>query len=124
MRSMQASHYELWDQYVTQAAINQRGGVFQERALSPRVLHFGRRQLFWECRESQRYEKRPMNDLEAMDQWEYDVPDVKSHWENAFALGNYNAKPQEHWRAIIEPYSGTCLTNTGDKLIALSGIAK
>jgi hypothetical protein len=124
IRTIQASHYELWDQYVTQAAINQRGWVFQERALSPRVLHFGRHQLFWECRESQRYEKCPMNDLEAMDPLEDGVYHIKSYWENAFARGKYNAKPQEYWRAIIEPYSATCFTNAGDKLIALSGIAK
>jgi hypothetical protein len=65
-----------------------------------------------------------MNDLLAMDYREDDVEDVKSHWENAFALGKYNTKPQEYWRAIVEPYSGTCLNNAGDKLIALSGIAK
>ncbi|KAK3347293.1 heterokaryon incompatibility protein-domain-containing protein [Lasiosphaeria hispida] len=29
----------------------QRGWVFQERFLAPRMLHFGSEQMFWECRE-------------------------------------------------------------------------
>ncbi|RMD39776.1 hypothetical protein DV735_g5356, partial [Chaetothyriales sp. CBS 134920] len=32
--------------------INRRGWVLQERLLSPRILHFGAQQVFWECRES------------------------------------------------------------------------
>ncbi|RMZ80018.1 hypothetical protein DV738_g3032, partial [Chaetothyriales sp. CBS 135597] len=31
--------------------INRRGWVLQERLLSPRILHFGAQQVFWECRE-------------------------------------------------------------------------
>jgi len=40
----------VWAQKLTREPLNQRGWVLQERILSPRVLHFGRGQLFWECR--------------------------------------------------------------------------
>jgi len=41
----------VWAQKLTREPLNQRAWVLQERVLSPRVLHFGRRQLFWECRQ-------------------------------------------------------------------------
>jgi hypothetical protein len=49
-------HYQLfdgklWEDEVTSAPLNYRGWVFQERMLARRVLHFGRRQLAWECRQ-------------------------------------------------------------------------
>jgi len=41
----------VWAQKLTREPLNQRAWVLQERVLSPRVLHFDRRQLFWECRQ-------------------------------------------------------------------------
>lgn len=41
----------LWAQKLVNQPLNLRAWVLQERILSPRVLHFGRDQLFWECRE-------------------------------------------------------------------------
>jgi hypothetical protein len=41
----------MWEDEVPSAPINCRGWVFQERMLARRVLHFGRRQLAWECRQ-------------------------------------------------------------------------
>lgn len=42
---------ELFDfeRGVDQSSLNQRAWVFQERLLSPRILHFGSEMLFWEC---------------------------------------------------------------------------
>jgi hypothetical protein len=39
----------LWDFGLSSAPLNTRAWVVQERILAPRVLHFGRNQLFWEC---------------------------------------------------------------------------
>jgi hypothetical protein len=41
----------IWARKLIDQPLNQRGWVLQERILSPRVLHFGHEQLFWECRE-------------------------------------------------------------------------
>lgn len=42
---------QLWARKLTDQPANTRSWVFQERILSPRMLHFGNEQLFWECRE-------------------------------------------------------------------------
>lgn len=41
----------IWSDGVGNAPLNKRGCVLQERILSPRTIHFGEDQLFWECRE-------------------------------------------------------------------------
>ncbi|RSL88365.1 hypothetical protein CEP52_015237 [Fusarium oligoseptatum] len=38
-----------FERYVDRSPLNGRGWVFQERLLSPRILHFGARMLYWEC---------------------------------------------------------------------------
>ena len=43
---------KLWSAGVTEASLNQRAWVVQERLLSVRVLFFGEKQIFWECYES------------------------------------------------------------------------
>ncbi|CAN9293828.1 unnamed protein product [Alternaria alternata] len=44
-------HKDLWTEKLADEPLNQRCWILQERILSPRVLHFGHEQLFWECRE-------------------------------------------------------------------------
>jgi hypothetical protein len=39
----------FWEENLSDAPLNRRAWVIQERLLAPRVLHFGREQLFWEC---------------------------------------------------------------------------
>ena len=41
--------YNMWKRGVAQAPLNGRGWVLQERSISPRTIHFGSDQLFWEC---------------------------------------------------------------------------
>ena len=41
-----------WFDDVISAPLNQRAWVVQEQLLAPRVLHFGKTQLFWECNET------------------------------------------------------------------------
>lgn len=38
-----------WDELVTRAPVNTRAWVLQERLMAPRVLHFCRDQIAWEC---------------------------------------------------------------------------
>ena len=42
---------KLWEDGLSNAALNRRAWVVQERILAPRVLHFSMNQLFWECSE-------------------------------------------------------------------------
>jgi len=48
---------------IERAPLNTRGWVVQERALSPRTLHFGRDQIFWECGELRASEVFPLGHI-------------------------------------------------------------
>lgn len=48
--------------------LNGRGWVLQGRLLAPRTLHFGREQLFWECRECRHPEGHAYQSLSAGDE--------------------------------------------------------
>ncbi|KAH7095133.1 heterokaryon incompatibility protein-domain-containing protein [Paraphoma chrysanthemicola] len=119
----------LWKHDVVECAVNKRGWVFQERILSPRVLYFGRNQLFWECRQHRACEAHPMGlppvydslnstDLKrSLDLGQYAVV--------SFEMPTHQIDDRYHlWTLAIWAYSKTNLTNSDDKLIALSGIVK
>lgn len=40
-----------WYNNITDAPLNKRAWVLQEELLSPRILHWGKQQLFWRCTE-------------------------------------------------------------------------
>ncbi|KAF2682223.1 hypothetical protein K458DRAFT_370889 [Lentithecium fluviatile CBS 122367] len=106
----------MWSDQVTRAPLNQRGWVLQERLLSPRVLHFGRQQLFWECKEQAAAECYP-----------YGLPQLMSYFAQDFKHYLLPLVPTQQrpiWEDIVYVYSRTKLTNNTDKLIALSGLAK
>jgi hypothetical protein len=41
--------YFDWNREIDESPLIARAWVMQERLLAPRVLHFGRDQLYWEC---------------------------------------------------------------------------
>lgn len=90
----------------------QRGWVYQEMALSPRVLHFGSEEVIWECRSCRRSESGS-ND--------YDSParDVR-----AGLLQNDDPSSPSAWYDIVRDYSRLGLTYDKDKLPALAAITQ
>ncbi|GAB1312567.1 Heterokaryon incompatibility domain-containing protein [Madurella fahalii] len=90
-----------------------RGWVFQERLLSPRVVHFAYPEMIWECQEKTCCECGQLHES------------VKSQHPsppNADPPGSMQAEKQ--WWATVQSYSTLSLTYAHDKLPALSGIAK
>lgn len=86
----------------------ERAWCFQERLLAPRTLHFGTGDLFWECKTKDACESFP-NGI-----------------SNIFVRDDFrlSRKPlSDIWHEIVALYSGTKLTYSSDKLIALSGVA-
>jgi len=94
----------------------QRGWVFQERVLSPRMLHFAAGELIWECSvhsdcecaspELRRQFKPPGKSIY--------LDDADHYWS-----------PDRHlWRELITDYTKLSLTYPRDAFPALSGIAK
>ncbi|KAJ8113806.1 hypothetical protein OPT61_g4151 [Boeremia exigua] len=125
----------FWENKVGKGPVNTRGWVIQERLMSPRVLHFCKDQVGWECacRDARRISAicdTPTAD--AMDQDEhlsyYVVLDgIRQRMIKAkHAL--YGDAPSslsafDLWAAVVNMYSKTAITNPEDKLIALSGLA-
>jgi hypothetical protein len=115
--------FSSWSNGVDNAPLNKRGWVVQERFLSPRIMHFGAKQLYWECRtleaseafpkglprevftgkvkKSVHMDPRRPKSVESVDQWDF------NRWANA-----------------VTAYSRSRLTFDSDKMIAIAGLAK
>lgn len=133
-----------WETLVNQAPVNKRGWVVQERLLAPRVLHFCRGRIAWECAEfdeieghypnipnyqlvgDEIYEGIPIKGLEPGKHGQK-LRRNRLRGEDDPLLGTTDESPVVHslelWARIVEMYSRTDLTQKKDKLIALSGIA-
>lgn len=127
--------YNLIGREIIGAALNRRGWVFQERWLSPRILHFGIGEIFWECRQKFLCERFPVElpgDFDRVhDLKRFDVQSPYSWIDQRLTKGqtaridacNLEAR-DKMWRAIVMVYSETCLSFADDRAVALSGIAK
>lgn len=92
----------------------------QERLLARRVLHFGARQMAWECCEENlaSNEEHPTGQHVVERDHNMDM-NTKARFEamdSSDAIGT--------WNMVIEKYSGMALSFADDKLVAISGIAK
>lgn len=107
-----------WRDELEHARLHTRGWVLQERFLSPRVLHFGRGQIFWECAEREISEVH--GECQLTPDWLFKSllprdPDPNSN-RGIFLYRN--------WEDIIEMFAKCRLTYPSDKLVALSAVAK
>ncbi|KAH6206546.1 hypothetical protein HBI15_165820 [Parastagonospora nodorum] len=101
-----------------------RGWVYQERLLSPRVIHFMDHEISWECQvvsDCQCKHGEPRADLG------YYTPKI---WHaKALAPGVLGSTAHKHaiekrWRGIVQEYSGLELTKQTDRLPAIRGCAE
>lgn len=131
--------FEIWDQFymdrLTYGPLSDRGWVFQERVLSPKVLHFSSNQIVWECFE--------MNKCESFPNWSPQPTEVdysrglktihefffsgskSDHWppekgdkKKTMSVGVY-----DQWTHLVKTYSRCAFTCPEDRLIAMEGIA-
>ncbi|KAF8851360.1 HET-domain-containing protein [Acephala macrosclerotiorum] len=115
-----------------------RGWTFQERILSPRVLHFCGHELVWECKHQALCEcggfAAKQNALEQYSQFIKeteaptqsqltDSPSSKIESEDSSVKGDRRFL-SEQWHHFVEQYSALNLTHETDRLPALSGLAK
>lgn len=99
-----------------------------ERMLSPRLLHFSRDQIFWDCATTTACETllsglpRPLDLRAATDR----------HWRERLQestllvqplAGSANDSLESFWKTAVRTYSRCDLTNQTDKLMAIWGIA-
>ncbi len=104
------------------APLNRRSWVVQERIMSPRNLHFGARQLFWECKE-----------LAASELFPQGFP-VDRHFDTKEKAHNGLKKAHEPdlrdrlaamttWDMLVGRYTSSRLTYECDKLVAIASLA-
>lgn len=93
-----------------------RGWVFQERMLSPRVLHFGSREMVWECLTCTACECGMSDALDA---------ELSNKGKYTRAMGNTQRyRLKDMWRDMVEQYSKLDHTFTSDRFAAIAGVAK
>lgn len=108
-----------WKSNIEDSPLSRRAWVLQERLLSPRVLHFAKNQIFWECFSKQASETFP--DGLPMALLDGALDKVSNHQ----GLGGLNdLKSHENWDRVVETYSNGLLTKETDKLVAISGLAR
>lgn len=108
-------HPRLSDSHFNRAAlwpVFDRAWAFQERTLAPRVLHFLKGEMMWECKAETFCECGKM------------TPYGKSKTLHEYLNSGDSVKQAAIWREIVQHYSCLNLTRVSDKLPALSGLAQ
>jgi hypothetical protein len=106
---------------ILQTPLNRRAWVMQERMLSPRVIHFGKHQLFWRCQMHTACETFPKGIPEATGSAAFSQSAYGVDFQH---LSCTRGLLEDLWFQVIENYSTYGITRESDKLIALSGIAR
>lgn len=104
----------------------ERGWIMQERLLSPRALHFGRKQVFWECSRAWRCEAGLLPwPVTARTLWKPLMSPYYGEEESYVPEreASYDADLFLEWKTVVRAYSQCKLTMPSDKLVALSGLA-
>ncbi|KAK0648446.1 heterokaryon incompatibility protein-domain-containing protein [Cercophora newfieldiana] len=101
-----------------ESPLAKRAWVFQERLLSPRVLYFGHRKLYFECFTHEKYEECPHSLA------------PKGLNKDRLTISKLSTRSLptveqqlEYWNCLVSNYSRLALTKSSDRLPALSGLA-
>ncbi|KAI3534901.1 heterokaryon incompatibility protein [Colletotrichum filicis] len=125
---------KIWQRGVEEAPLNTRGWVLQERLFSPRVVHFSRHQLFWQCGMDYRigqfaysndrigsFGKAYTNrDPRAFSQVLWRLKGMAKEKKDPFIL----EEAYLPWEEVVTTYTAQHLTKGEDKLIAVQALAK
>jgi hypothetical protein len=114
-----ANDYMIWTS-MYDCPLSKRGWVLQERILAPRVLHFSRDQIFFECRTRIACE---LYDAGLPNLFQYMFSEASDKANDAFWKKD-RASWYGMWKNWVRTYSAMSLTYPSDKLAAISGIAK
>ncbi|KAE8330200.1 heterokaryon incompatibility protein-domain-containing protein [Aspergillus sergii] len=110
-----------------------RGWCYQERILSPRVLHFGHQEVLWECRTGVTCECKELQRAPSLKsalgklgrrRSNPSVPSPKGKSKALIKIQKRTDINDRTWRTIVQGYSNGALTRPSDRLPAISGLAK
>lgn len=118
---------------VLYGVLSPRGWTLQERVLAPRMLHFGKSQLHWECRTSlwnERtdfkrifYTPRGSDDareiITAINRKKLEIPSIRDMVGNGAGCTDYTL-----WYDLVSDYSCRKLSFPEDRLRAVLGLAE
>jgi hypothetical protein len=107
-----------WQRFFSDSPLSSRGWILQERILSPRIIHFGRQQLLWECLSHGACESFPLGFPRNMTGRGY--KNVKLGQQ----LYDDGSIDREQWKQWVEDYTRRNLTVEGDKEAAIAGIVE
>jgi hypothetical protein len=120
---------------IDKSPLNRRGWVYQERFLSPRILHFTSSQLFWQCKTHLVCETYPLiypftdfsRYLHQINSFNPEVDGLKIRQRDGGEIFHRSKDPFLDtfavWKEVVANYSKCHLTQETDKLVAFSGIA-
>ncbi|KAI0194773.1 heterokaryon incompatibility protein [Xylaria flabelliformis] len=113
-----------WDREILAGPLHNRGWVFQERILPPRVLYFGKNQVLWECLTEHKCEGFPNgipghHSDKKMDPLFRSLSSTSLNRPQKMELSIFNL-----WQNVVQRYSQCALTYPSDKLFAIAGIAQ
>ncbi|EFX01638.1 het domain containing protein [Grosmannia clavigera kw1407] len=132
---------------VERTPLDTRGWVLQERTLSPRIIHYGAQQLYWECLSSSHRQDGKYHDDAVNFQEEvglvplgnykrtlglYSPTDAEMLEEYRSALSRFmpdvkdveRCLHMDQWYYTVMDYTRWNLTFQSDKLAAIAGVAK
>ncbi|KAJ4357620.1 uncharacterized protein N0V89_002196 [Didymosphaeria variabile] len=111
-----------WDSLIRTGQLARRGWCFQERELSPRILHWTDEQVLWECRNSS------LSEAGALRTQDYYDRDIKMYQRMQRILDGIEHKSVEEiyesWYTTVADYAARDLTKRGDTLPAIGGLAR
>ncbi|ORY62085.1 heterokaryon incompatibility protein-domain-containing protein [Pseudomassariella vexata] len=129
-------HLGPFDTEVSSGPLNTRAWTLQERYLSRRIIHFGCKQLFWECQTSTG-EESSIRDPMPLDRFGATEKDHTNGFlkclssqplvEETPGYGgstHRSAPTYAIWYKLVSDYGGRDLTVDTDKLPAISGITR
>ncbi|KAF9891128.1 hypothetical protein FE257_005064 [Aspergillus nanangensis] len=123
-------HAQFWDEYKEtqrEAPLLDRAWFYQERFLSPRVVHFSKCELWWECQQISTCECK--DSIPSMAPPDHIPMEVRNRNQLKAHDGQLSASPEDEnsisdpWQLGVRAYSKLALTFPRDVFPALSGLA-
>ena len=89
-----------------------RAWVYQERRLSPRIIHFGKNQVYWKCKHRFASEDGCEDIMWPRNP---DIPVIMDEWGQSRSFS---------WHASVEDYTNLKVTYETDRLPAIAAVAE
>ncbi|KAK1148755.1 hypothetical protein N8T08_008640 [Aspergillus melleus] len=122
-----------WKSDLENSPLEKRGWPFVERALAPRIVHFGNHQVMWECAAGLQYEasKHKNNTIGSGQIRMHYRKQVVQPYINGALLGHRITEPlssddpnrYEAWHQCVDEFSGRELKRPAEKLPAMAPLA-